>query len=137
MASGYWVFSVESRFVVCFADNTRLGCKAGRAGNRAYRTNALLRRWLVSHASVFQHIGPFSAGTCMAVLQVLSEMVCAEKLLGLVAFSKFVHVIQMFGSRFPIRRVGKFFTAIPTDVCGSRASGRGVESCVNTSERCT
>jgi hypothetical protein len=32
----------------------------------------------------------------MAVLQMLPEVICAKKLLGLVALTKFVHVVQMF-----------------------------------------
>jgi hypothetical protein len=31
----------------------------------------------------------------MTVLQVLPEVICAEEFLGLVAFTKLVHVIQM------------------------------------------
>lgn len=72
----------------------------------------------------------------MAVLQVLSEMVCTEELLGLIAFAELVHVVQVLCSSLPIRRVREFFTAIPTDVCGSRASSRGVESCMNAGKCC-
>jgi hypothetical protein len=56
------------------------------------------------------------------MLQVLSEVVCAEELLGLVAFTKFMHMIQMLGSGFPIWRVGEFFTAISANVCHSWTS---------------
>ena len=72
----------------------------------------------------------------MAMLKVLSEMVGTEELLGLVAFTKFMHVVQMLGSCFPVRRVGKLVTTVPANVCGSGASRRRMESCMNASKRC-
>jgi hypothetical protein len=36
------------------------------------------------------------------MLQMLSEMICSEKLLGMVAFSKFMHFLQMHNPKLPI-----------------------------------
>lgn len=67
----------------------------------------------------------------------LSEMVRAEELLGLIAFAKFVCVVQMFCSSIPIRGVGKFFTAKSTQV-GRGWTGRiRVECSLNASKRST
>lgn len=139
VAQVLWVDCVsyeKSRFVKCFANDVGLCCKARGAGYGANGANTLLRWRLVSHASIFQHVGPFATGACMAMLKVLSEMVGTEELLGLVAFTKFMHVIQVLRSCFPVRGVGKFLTAVPANVCGSGASRRGVESCMNASECC-
>lgn len=68
----------------------------------------------------------------MAMLQVLSEVVRAEELFGLVAFTKLMDMIQMLRPRFPIGRVGKFFTAISANVCHVWTNRGGVESCLNT-----
>jgi hypothetical protein len=71
----------------------------------------------------------------MTMLQVLSEVVCAEKLLGLVAFPKLMHMIQMLRSCFPIRRIGELCTAITANVCHIRTSRGGMKSCMNTGKR--
>ena len=68
------------------------------------------------HAGVFQHVGPFAAGTMMAVLEMLSEVVCSEELLGMVTLSEFVHMVEMVCSNFPLRRVRKFFAAVSASV---------------------
>lgn len=55
------------------------------------------------------------------MFQVLTKMIGAEKLLGLVAFTKFVSVGQVGDAIGPIRLrfVGEFFPAVAADVCGS------------------
>lgn len=50
------------------------------------------------------------------MLQMLSEVICAEKLLSLVAFAKLMHMIKVLCSGVPIRRVGILFTAESTHV---------------------
>lgn len=52
----------------------------------------------------------------MAVLEVLTEVIGAEELLGLVAFAKFVNMIEMLSASFPARWVGELFTAVATNV---------------------
>jgi hypothetical protein len=59
----------------------------------------------------------------MAVLKMLSEMICAKKLLGLVAFTKLVNMIQVLRSSIPICRIGKFFAAKTTDISRSWTGG--------------
>ena len=73
---------------------------------------------LILHASIFQDVGPFPTRTSMAVLQVLAEMVRAEKLLCIVAFAKFVYSGQMLKATVPIRLrvVGKFLAAVAADI---------------------
>ena len=50
----------------------------------------------------------------MAVLQMLSKMVGAEELLGLVALAELVHVIQVIGPSAPVCGKWEFLTAIAT-----------------------
>ena len=52
----------------------------------------------------------------MTVLQMLAKVICTEELLGLVAFTEFVHMIQMFRPRIPICRIRKLFTTVSTNV---------------------
>jgi hypothetical protein len=68
----------------------------------------------------------------MTVLQMLSKMIGAEKLLSLIAFAEFMHVIQMFCSGLPIRGKWEFLTAITTYVGYARMGGRGVEGSMHT-----
>lgn len=63
----------------------------------------LSRGWvLVQKAGVFQHVGPLAAGSGMAVLQMLTEVVGAVKLLGRVAFPKLVHLLKMADTLLPV-----------------------------------
>jgi hypothetical protein len=71
----------------------------------------------------------------MAVLQMLSKVIGAEKLLGLIAFSELVHVIQMLAAGVPVGRQGEFFTAISADIGHARMSRRGVESRLDACKR--
>jgi hypothetical protein len=50
----------------------------------------------------------------------LPEVICAEKLLLLIAFAIFVHIVQMIASLIPVGRIGKLVTAISADVGGGR-----------------
>jgi hypothetical protein len=65
---------------------------------------------------VLKHIGPLSAGACMTVLQVLAKVIGAVELLGLVALAEFVNCAQVLGSCIPVRRIGKFVTAVPANI---------------------
>jgi len=60
------------------------------------------RRVFFHHASIFQHISPLATGTCVAMLEVLSKVICPVELLARVAFPKLVHVLQMMDPLFPI-----------------------------------
>lgn len=70
----------------------------------------------------------------MAVFQVLSKVIGAEELLGVVAFAEFVHVIQVFGAYLPIRRHWKLFTAITAYIGYAQMGLRGVECRVRACE---
>lgn len=52
------------------------------------------RYWerLILHTCVFEHVCPLPARACVAMLEMLSEMVCAEELLRVVALSEFVQI---------------------------------------------
>lgn len=54
----------------------------------------------------------------MAVLQMLSEMICTEELLALVAFAKFVYGREVVATSYPIlsREVGKLITTVSTHI---------------------
>lgn len=73
----------------------------------------------------------------MAVLQVLSEVICAEELLGLIAFAKLVRMVQMLCSDVPIGRVRKFLATETADVGRGWTSGRSVKRSLYASERST
>jgi len=73
----------------------------------------------------------------MTVFQVLSEVVCTEKLLGLVTFSKLMHVVQMFRACFPVGGVAEFFSTVAAYVSCSRLRWRRVESSVDPSKGST
>jgi hypothetical protein len=55
------------------------------------------------------------------MLQMLSEVVCAEEFLGVVALAKFVHGGQVLESSIPVRlrEIGEFLPAVPARVVGS------------------
>lgn len=61
------------------------------------------KRGFVLHARVFQHIGPFPARTCMAVLEMLAEVIGAEEFFRLITLAKLVHVGEVGHTSFPIR----------------------------------
>ena len=71
----------------------------------------------------------------MAMLQVLAKVIGAEELLGLVAFAKLMHVIQVLGPSVPIRGIGELLTAITAYVGCCRVGWRGVKGRTHTSER--
>ena len=85
-----------------------------RQGNDG--ANAFLWRRLVAHTCIFQHVRPLATGTSVAVFQMLTEVIGAKELLCLVAFSKFVHVIEMFRPRFPVSRVRELFTTVTANI---------------------
>jgi hypothetical protein len=60
----------------------------------------------------------------MTVLEVLAEVVGAEEFLSLVAFSKLVHMVEVFRALFPARRIGEFVATIAADVCTITGHGR-------------
>jgi hypothetical protein len=55
------------------------------------------------------------------MLQMLTEMIGSEELLRLIAFSKFVNMVQVLGANVPLRGIWEFFSTITTNVC---AAGR-------------
>jgi hypothetical protein len=87
-------------------------------------------RFLLDHASGLQHIGPFSTSAGVAVLKMLAEVVCTEELLGRVALSKLVNLLQVSNACVPVligsylalpRRRGRsgtmeVFPTVPTSV---------------------
>lgn len=125
---------MTSRLIMYFINDAGLRGKRPTR-NRTDRADTLLGWRLVSHAGVLQHVGPLSAGTSVTVLQVLSEMVCTEEFLCLVAFTKFVHMVQMLRSCVPICGIRKLFATVATNVC-CRCTRRGwVKSSADASER--
>lgn len=69
------------------------------------------------------------------MLQVLSEVVRTEKLLRLVAFTKFVRMVQMLCPGIPIRRIGEFVATEAAQVSRSWRSRVRVERSLNASKR--
>lgn len=83
---------------------------------------SLSRGWVLVHkAGILQHVGPLAAGSGMAMLQVLTEVVCAVKLLGRVALPKLVHLLEVTDALFPILVSGSFLHGTPVARAGRRA----------------
>ena len=76
------------------------------------------RRGLVLHACSLQLVRPLPTRTCMAMFQVLPEMIGAEEFLGLIALAEFVDIDQMLDPIFPVRvrYVGELLAAVATDI---------------------
>lgn len=70
----------------------------------------------------------------MAMLQMLAEVIGAEKLLCLVALAKLVHMVKMFRAELPSRRIRKLLAAVAADVSAVAGHGR-VECCFWAGER--
>ena len=68
----------------------------------------------------------------MAVFEMLAKMVCAEKLLGLVAFTKLVVVADMVSTCVPVRRICEFCTAKAASVGCSVVRGTRVKDALNS-----
>jgi len=94
--------------------------------------DALLRRRLVLHARRLEQISPLPTRPIMTVLEVLAEMIRAEKLLRLVAFAELVHVVQVLGAEVPLRRIGELVAAVAADICAIDAGL--VEGCSRAGE---
>lgn len=122
-------------------DITRSICLVSAAG---------LRRILVHEARILKHVCPFTAGSGVAMLEVLTEVISAVELLGRVAFPKFVHLLQVSNTLVPVlvgRALGKdtttegtsarsnacaskLVTAVAADVSLSGTVGRLMEGSV-------
>lgn len=63
-------------------------------------------------------------------------MICSEKFLGLIALAELVGVVEMLSTNVPLRWVGEYFAAVPTDI-GTRIGRRGVECSLDASQRST
>ena len=90
-------------------------------GSRA--ADPLLRQGLVLHASGLEVVRPLAACAGMAVLEVLTEVVGAEELLGLVALAEFVNHVEMLCSHVPsstYHMIVYTTTTHPTSVLGSQ-----------------
>lgn len=83
----------------------------------------------LSLAGILQHVCPLPACAGMCMLKVLSEVVCPEEFLVLVAFAELVHFAQMVVPRLPIRRVRELFAAVAANIYVVLFDGRRVESC--------
>jgi len=68
----------------------------------------------------------------MAMLEVLSEVICAEKLLRLVALCKLVNYADVIPSYVPLRRIRKLFATISAQIGVSAVGVILVESGLNT-----
>ena len=70
----------------------------------------------------------------MTVLQMLSEMICAEEFLGLITLAKLVHMVQVLCSSIPVRGIEELFATESIYIGCSWATGRGVECSLNASK---
>lgn len=63
---------------------------------------ARLHRFLVHEAGILKHVCPFAAGACVAMLEMLAEVVGTVELLGRVAFPKLVNLLQVADAFVPV-----------------------------------
>jgi hypothetical protein len=70
----------------------------------------------------------------MTVFQMLSEVIGAEELLGLIAFPEFVPDIQVLRTSIPVRRIGEFVATIATDIVRCTACRGSVKGRTHTRE---
>lgn len=90
-----------------------------------------LRRILVHEARILEHVCPFTAGSRVAMLQVLAEVIGAIKLLGRVAFPKFMHLLQVSNTFVPVlvgRALGKYTTTEGTRARGNACASKLVSA---------
>lgn len=84
------------------------------------RDTSILGFWrsFLLHACIFQDIGPLPTRACMAVLEMLAEMVCTEELLRIVAFAELVYDGEMLESAVPVwlGMIGKLLAAVAAGV---------------------
>lgn len=86
-------------------------------GDYCYGRPSIYPAWwrrFILHACILEHVGPFTARSLVAVLQVLPEVISAEELFGLVALPKLVHMVQMFSANIPLRRVWEVLPTVAT-----------------------
>lgn len=83
------------------------------------------RLWwgLIFHASLFQLVCPLPTSTSVTMLQMLSEVICSEKLLCLIAFAKLVSLVQVVDPILPLGWIHELFTAISTGIGSGRVEG--------------
>lgn len=86
-----------------------------------------LSLWFILHARIFEDISPLPAGACVAMLQMLPEMIRAVELLGIVAFPELVHARQMLKSAVPVglREIREVFAAVSASIMGGTRTGLG------------
>lgn len=57
---------------------------------------------LLHQTSILQHVGPLAAGACVTVLEMLPKVVGPVELLGGVALSELVLLLQVSNALFPV-----------------------------------
>lgn len=102
---------------------------------------------LLNHAGILKHVGPFPTRPLVAVLEMLSEVVCSVKLLGRVALPELVNVLQVANSIIPVlcsdepgpvgchTRTMEIAAAISARVGGARPARRFVECAIVARKR--
>lgn len=135
----HWNLDISLGLIVDLINNTGLRCKRSirMARGSSNQRGAWLWWWLVSHTGVLQHVSPFAASPSMAVFQMLPEVVCTEEFLGLVTLSELMHMVQVFRARFPIGRIGEFFSTVAAYVSCSWSSWGGMKGGRDTGQGST
>jgi hypothetical protein len=67
----------------------------------------------------------------------LSEVICAEELLGLIAFTELMRMVQMLSSSVPVGGVGELFATESADIGRGWTRRRRVERSLHASKRST
>ena len=70
------------------------------------------------------------------MLQMLAEVVGAEKLFGLIALAKLMLLTQMLGSHIPVWWIRKFLATVSAHIARRRMDVRGVECGRNPTKGC-
>lgn len=76
---------------------------------------------------MLEHVGPFSAGSGVAMLEVLPEVVRPEELFRLIALAKLVLDFEVLESRRPVWWIDELVAAVAALICRTVAAEGGVE----------
>lgn len=76
---------------------------------------------------MLEHVGPFSAGSGVAMLEVLPEVVRPEELFRLIALAKLVLDFEVLEPRRPIWWIDELVAAVAALICRTVATEGDVE----------
>ena len=91
--------------------NAQLRRRTAAQGRRSHL--AINKRWFHPHTRILEHVRPFPRRTRVAMLEMLSEVICTIEFFCLVTFAKPMKMVQVFCTSYPVDRIRReLFTTI-------------------------